>query len=89
MKSTLNAIVIRKISASKVESKWIRGLKKTWPLHMLIFPALVIAIIFHYVPIAGLVMAFQDYKPWLGFLNPNGSALSISTLCLCSRSLCR
>nr|WP_307556013.1 MULTISPECIES: ABC transporter permease subunit [unclassified Paenibacillus] len=51
-----------------MESNWIRGLKKTWPLHMLIFPALVIAVVFHYVPIAGLVMAFQDYKPWLGFL---------------------
>lgn len=68
MKSTQNAIVLRKITASKMESKWIRGLKKTWPLHMLIFPAAVIAVVFHYVPIAGLVMAFQDYKPWLGFL---------------------
>lgn len=69
MKSTQNVIVLRKITASKMESKWIRGLKKTWPLHVLIFPALVIAIIFHYVPITGLVMAFQDYKPWLGFLH--------------------
>nr|WP_312886165.1 ABC transporter permease subunit [Paenibacillus plantarum] len=44
-----------------------RGFKKTWPLHVLIFPSLIIAIIFHYIPILGLVMAFQDYKPWLGF----------------------
>ncbi|MGO4540329.1 ABC transporter permease [Paenibacillus sp. 2TAB19] len=49
------------------ESKWLRGLKKTWPLHLLILPATVIAIVFHYFPILGLVMAFQDYKPWLGF----------------------
>ncbi|WP_223193020.1 ABC transporter permease [Paenibacillus sedimenti] len=48
--------------------KRVRGLNRTWPLHLLIFPALVIAVLFHYVPIGGLVMAFQDYKPWLGFL---------------------
>lgn len=53
--------------AVRAESKWKRGLKKTWPLHVLILPALIIALVFHYLPIFGLVMAFQDYKPWLGF----------------------
>ncbi len=45
-----------------------KALKKTWPLHLLIFPALVITVIFHYLPMFGIVIAFQDYKPWLGFL---------------------
>jgi putative aldouronate transport system permease protein len=54
-------------SSAKADSKRFKGLKKTWPLHVLIFPAVVIALIFHYVPIFGLVMSFQDYKPWLGF----------------------
>ncbi|MGM0879805.1 MAG: ABC transporter permease [Bacillota bacterium] len=53
--------------AVRAESKWKRGFKKTWPLHVLILPALIIALVFHYLPIFGLVMAFQDYKPWLGF----------------------
>jgi ABC-type polysaccharide transport system, permease component len=48
---------------------WRKGIARTWPLHLLILPATLIAIVFHYVPIAGLVMAFQDYKPWLGFMN--------------------
>ncbi|MFD0959963.1 ABC transporter permease [Paenibacillus chungangensis] len=43
-----------------------KGIKKTWPLHALIFPALLLTIIFMYVPMFGLVIAFQDYKPWLG-----------------------
>lgn len=67
MKSGLGAIVVQPARVKTV-SKWRRGLKKTWPLHMLILPATVIAIVFHYLPILGLVMAFQDYKPWLGFL---------------------
>ncbi|MBD2867321.1 ABC transporter permease [Paenibacillus arenilitoris] len=54
-------------AALKPESNWRRGIRKTWPLHLLILPATLIAIIFNYLPIFGLVMAFQDYKPWLGF----------------------
>lgn len=67
MKSGLQASSTQS-AAIKGISKWRRGLKKTWPLHLLILPAAVIAIVFHYLPIFGLVMAFQDYKPWLGFL---------------------
>lgn len=33
---------------------------------MMIFPALVLALIFCYIPMGGLVMAFQNYKLWLG-----------------------
>lgn len=67
MKTGLGAVNVHP-ARIKEASKWRRGLKKTWPLHMLILPATVIAIVFHYLPILGLVMAFQDYKPWLGFL---------------------
>lgn len=45
------------------------GMKKTWPLHVLILPAFILTILFHYVPMLGLVIAFQDYKPWLGFFH--------------------
>jgi putative aldouronate transport system permease protein len=34
----------------------------------MLLPALVCLILFSYVPMAGLVMAFQNYKPLLGFL---------------------
>lgn len=42
-------------------------LKRNWPLHAMVLPALVFLIIFSYVPMAGIVMAFQNFKPWLGF----------------------
>lgn len=38
-------------------------------LHLMILPALILILVFAYLPMAGLVMAFQDFKPWLGFAN--------------------
>ncbi|WP_059103204.1 ABC transporter permease [Shouchella shacheensis] len=43
------------------------NLKRNWPLHILVLPAILLAFVFNYVPLAGIVMAFQDYKPFLGF----------------------
>lgn len=43
-----------------------KGNQKNWPLYVLCIPALVFVLIFAYGPMVGLVMAFQDYKPWLG-----------------------
>lgn len=40
--------------------------RKTWPFHLLLLPALALVIIFQYIPLFGVVIAFQDYEPWLG-----------------------
>jgi putative aldouronate transport system permease protein len=40
--------------------------RRTWSLHLMLLPAVVAAIIFRYAPMPGIVMAFQDFKPWLG-----------------------
>jgi len=41
-------------------------IKKTWPLHLMILPAAIVTLIFAYLPMGGLVMAFQDFKPYDG-----------------------
>lgn len=41
-------------------------LSKTWPLHLMILPAALVTFIFAYMPMGGLVMAFQDFKPYDG-----------------------
>lgn len=58
----------RKASAKKLVSTrtWRGELRQNWPLYVMVIPAVVLAIIFCYIPMGGLVMAFQDYKPWLG-----------------------
>ncbi|RXZ83718.1 sugar ABC transporter permease [Paenibacillaceae bacterium] len=41
-------------------------LRKTWRLHLMLLPAVIVAIVFSYAPMPGIVMAFQNFKPWLG-----------------------
>jgi len=41
-------------------------LRKTWIFHLMILPSLIFLIVFNYIPMAGIVMSFQDFKPWLG-----------------------
>ncbi len=36
-------------------------------LYLMLLPAVILTFIFSYLPIGGLVMAFQEYQPWLGF----------------------
>ena len=45
----------------------IKQLRKDWPFHVLLFPGVVLTFIFSYLPMYGLVMAFQDFNPGLGF----------------------
>lgn len=43
-----------------------RLLKKYWILYVMLIAPIAALIIFHYVPIYGVLMAFQNYKPSLG-----------------------
>ena len=45
----------------------IARLKKDWPFHVLLIPSVVLTLIFSYGPMYGLIMAFQNYNPGLGF----------------------
>ncbi|NUR70521.1 MAG: sugar ABC transporter permease [Hamadaea sp.] len=57
-------------------SPW-RRLRRDWFLLMLGLPGLLLVVLFHYVPLAGNVIAFKDYRPyltiweapWVGFTN--------------------
>ncbi|CAH8768935.1 ABC transporter permease [Paenibacillus dendritiformis] len=40
--------------------------KREWPLHIMLIPGLIFVIIFSYIPMAGILMAFQKYIPTKG-----------------------
>ncbi|MBM7565362.1 ABC transporter permease [Paenibacillus sacheonensis] len=42
-------------------------MKKELPLHLMVWPALVIVLIYSYGPMLGIVIAFQKYVPAMGF----------------------
>lgn len=44
-----------------------KSLYRTRELHGMLIPAMIFITIFAYLPIFGLVMAFQDFKPLMGF----------------------
>lgn len=49
----------------KARIKW--NFARNWPLHLMVLPAFLVVLLFQYGPLPGLIMAFQQYKPWLGF----------------------
>jgi len=54
-----------------------KALRRDFPFHLMILPAVVMVFIFRYLPLGGLVIAFQDYTPifsiwdqeWIGWGN--------------------
>lgn len=44
-----------------------KRLKREWPYHLMLLPAVIIVFVFSYIPMFGISIAFLDYKPALGF----------------------
>lgn len=66
------------VSQSNMEKKmkgFKRSFKRDYQLYLLILPAVIYFLIFHYAPMYGIQLAFKDYKviegitgsPWVGF----------------------
>jgi len=45
------------------------NLQRNWPLYTMVLPGFVLILIFSYIPMYGIVMAFQNFKPGLGFFH--------------------
>ena len=50
--------------------KKLKKLKKQLPLHLMLLPGLVLIFICSYIPLGGLVIAFENYNPAKGFSSP-------------------
>ncbi|MDR0561737.1 MAG: ABC transporter permease subunit [Spirochaetaceae bacterium] len=51
-----------------MKAEKIRRKKDTAVLHLMLLPGVLLVFIYHYIPIGGLVMAFQNYLPARGIL---------------------
>lgn len=60
---TINSAATKKLS--KPKKRW--NMKRNWPLHVMLLGPIILLIVFAYAPMFGVVIAFQDFKPWLGF----------------------
>ena len=74
-------------------SEFIREVKKNWMLLLMLMPATTFFIIFNYIPMAGVINAFKNFRmdlgiirsPWVGFANfefffRSGEALRLTTM---------
>lgn len=51
---------------------WRSRMRRDWPLLVMVLPAVVLLITFAYVPMAGNVIAWQSYSPYVGILENPG-----------------
>jgi putative aldouronate transport system permease protein len=65
----LEAQMQRARLSSFKRSQLVRDLLRDRWMYLLLFPGILYFVVFKYVPMLGLVMAFQDYKPFTGFIN--------------------
>lgn len=69
MPQPLEAQMQRARLSSFKRSQLVRDLLRDRWMYLLLFPGILYFVVFKYVPMLGLVMAFQDYKPFTGFIN--------------------
>lgn len=56
-------------SVTKNKNNRFSNIRKYWPLYIMVIPGIAFFIAFRYVPLAGSVIAFQDYSVFQGFFN--------------------
>ena len=57
--------------------------KKQWQYHLMLLPGVLLVLIFSYIPLYGVIIAFQNYNPGMGFSSP-WVGLKIFNICLVS-----
>ena len=57
-----------KVSQLSFKESWKRDFRKNWVLYLMILPIIAFYLIFHYKPMYGALMAFQDFSPKLGVM---------------------
>ena len=65
--------------AKKLGGGWFKKLRDNYPFLVMVFPAVLVVFLFNYLPIYGVLIAFQDFMPgdpilgeytrWVGFQN--------------------
>jgi len=51
-------------------------LKREIPFYLMLLPGIIVVFIYQYIPLGGLVMAFQDFDPSLGIFGSPWAGLS-------------
>ena len=66
-----------KTDGKRADSIMMRKIKNRWQIYLMMLPAVAAVVIFHYVPMYGIIIAFKNYNfrdgifgsPWVGLEN--------------------
>ncbi|CAN7710037.1 sugar ABC transporter permease [Paenibacillus sp. LjRoot153] len=64
----LKAAPLKKVKIKQRKHVWLQDLIRDKWLYYMLLPGVAYFIIFKYIPMYGILMAFQDYKPHLGYM---------------------
>lgn len=65
----LEKVKSKKKKKGSFSSRIKKAVQRDWQLYVLALPVLIYVIIFSYIPMYGIKIAFQDYNPSMGFAN--------------------
>ena len=57
---------LRRRKRQDKHERWVKDMKRDYPIYLLFIPIAVFFIIFNYVPMFGIIIAFEDYRPGRG-----------------------
>lgn len=66
MEKTEKAVVAKNDSKLKIKRKM--SFKNELPIFLILLPGMILVLIFNYLPIYGVIIGFQDFKPFKGIL---------------------
>ncbi len=59
----------RKPAYGGAEKSYFKRLAGQWDIQLMVVPALLLIIVFQYIPMYGVLLGFQDYSLFKGFLD--------------------
>ena len=62
--------VSQKEGLAKVKVVRKNSFRSNLPFYLLLLPAVVLLLLFNYIPMVGVLMAFENFDPWKGFFSP-------------------
>ncbi len=66
---------VERLNDPRYKKSWSFDFKKNWAVYVMFVPVLIYEVVLHYIPMFGVLMAFEDYNvidgffhsPWVGF----------------------
>lgn len=67
-KERLDSSTVTLDTKRKIRKRKIDDVLSNWQMYLLLLPSIIFVFVFSYIPMYGVLIAFQDFDPYIGFL---------------------